>query len=248
MEKELIIFDLDGTLAESKQPVDREMALLVCRLLKRYKVAVISGASYAQFDTQFLQGLECSEERLHNLYLLPTNGAMFYAFDGVWSCQYAKLLSGEHKEKIREAFEKSYEAIGYEPPHEPHGVIIEDRGTQMTFSALGQNASLAEKEAWDPDWSKRQAMKKVLDSLLGDTFEVSLGGTTSIDVTQKGVDKEFGVREAAERVGVEEEAILFVGDALEEGGNDFPATRTKAETQAVDTVEDTKRIIKELLV
>jgi len=57
-DKSLIIFDLDGTLAESKQPMDSEMTELLARLLEKKKVAVISGGSFEQFKKQFLPELE----------------------------------------------------------------------------------------------------------------------------------------------------------------------------------------------
>ena len=41
--KKLIVFDLDGTLAESKSSLDGEMAVLLRDLLGIVKVAIISG-------------------------------------------------------------------------------------------------------------------------------------------------------------------------------------------------------------
>jgi phosphomannomutase len=55
--KGLIIFDLDGTLAESKLPLDAEMAALLARLLEVVKVAVISGGAWAQYEKQVLSHL-----------------------------------------------------------------------------------------------------------------------------------------------------------------------------------------------
>ena len=48
----LIIFDLDGTLTESKQPLTGEMAALVAKLLAVKKVAVASGGALPQFLKQ----------------------------------------------------------------------------------------------------------------------------------------------------------------------------------------------------
>ena len=47
--KKLIVFDLDGTLAESKSSVDSEMSALLYDLLAVVKVAVISGGDWPQF-------------------------------------------------------------------------------------------------------------------------------------------------------------------------------------------------------
>jgi len=71
--KKLIVFDLDGTLAESKSPLDAEMAKLLPVLMGIVKVAVISGGNWPQFEKQVLANLP-HDERLNNLSLLPTCG------------------------------------------------------------------------------------------------------------------------------------------------------------------------------
>ena len=214
----MVVFDLDGTLAESKQPMDSEMSELLCELLKQYRVAIISGASYAQFERQFLVSLDCAEDELSNLVLVPTNGATMYEFDGEdWTCRYARVLMDEQKQEVRSAFERAFE-----------------------------DAPLDKKEVWDPDREKRRSMVAVMEPLLSDDFEVSIGGTTSIDVTQKGIDKAFGIRKLCEEFDVSEDEVLFVGDSLEDGGNDAAAKETDAETRSVDTIADTKAIIREL--
>lgn len=68
--KKLIVFDLDGTLAESKSSLDAEMSRLLYDLLAIVKVAVISGGDWPQFEKQFVANL-ARGERLLNLSLLP---------------------------------------------------------------------------------------------------------------------------------------------------------------------------------
>ncbi len=70
----LIAFDLDGTLAESKEPIDQEMVGLLLSLLERFNVAIISGGDFPQFEKQVLSFLGNSPE-LHRLHLYPTCGA-----------------------------------------------------------------------------------------------------------------------------------------------------------------------------
>ena len=48
--KKLIVYDLDGTLAESKSSLDAEMAARLHDLLGIVKVAVISGGDWPQFQ------------------------------------------------------------------------------------------------------------------------------------------------------------------------------------------------------
>ncbi len=53
--KEVVVFDLDGTLTESKSDLDNEMASLLCALLEKRKIAVMGGGNREQFQKQFLK-------------------------------------------------------------------------------------------------------------------------------------------------------------------------------------------------
>ena len=67
--KQLIVFDMDGTLAPSKTPMDREMCGLVEKLLQIKRVAVIGGGKYGLFKQQVLAPLKISKELLKKLFL-----------------------------------------------------------------------------------------------------------------------------------------------------------------------------------
>src|SRR5580704_14761314 len=188
--KRLIVFDLDGTLAQSKAALDDEMATLFGRLLGVIKVAIISGGDFPQFQKQVIDRLPSSSD-VGNLSILPTSGTKFFEYDGQWRKLYSDDLSDDQKKKIEDALESAVAQTGFQPK-ETWGERIEDRGTQITYSALGQEAPLEAKEKWDPDFAKRKAIQAILDKTLPD-FSVRLGGTTSIDVTRPGVDKAYGI-------------------------------------------------------
>ena len=116
---------------------------------------------------------------------------------------------------------KAFDASGFKVA-KTWGEVIEDRGSQITLSALGQQAPLAEKEKWDPDFAKRKKVKAILEPLIPG-FSVRLGGATSIDVTKPGIDKAYGIRKLRDILGVSLEEMIYVGDALFPGGNDYPA-------------------------
>ncbi len=244
---ELIIFDLDGTLAPSKSPMEPDMADLLSRLLEKTKVVVISGGSWAQFEKQFLASTNFSFGQLEQLFLAPTSGASFFMFaNKKWRRVYAETLSREEKKRIFEAFDYALPKGGYVPPKHSHGELIEDRGTQVSFSALGQQAPLALKEKWDPDKKKRLKIVPFLQEKLPD-FEVRIGGTTTIDITKKGIDKAYGINKIAEELQIPINKMLFVGDALFEGGNDEAARKTGIECRAVRDPDETKKLISTLL-
>jgi len=244
----LILFDLDGTLAESKQPLTGEMATLVARLLTVTRVAIVSGGALPQFLKQVVEYLP-NDANFANLYLLPTSGAALYEFsNGGWNKIYEERLSEKEAEIIGEAMLAAAEETGVIDFSEPvwkHR--IEYRGGQVTMSALGQEAPLAEKKSWDPDHTKRHALQAAIAARLPE-FSVGMGGATTIDVTKRGIDKAYGIRQLCKRIGIDESEAIYVGDELAAGGNDETVFKTEAEVRSVKDPAETAAFIKKLLV
>ena len=242
--KKLIVFDLDGTLAESKSSLDAEMAKLLNSLLGAVKVAVISGGDWPQFEKQVLANLTHGES-LRNLSLLPTCGTKFYRYDGGWTKIYSEDFTVEEKAKITRSLQQVSDDSRLKPA-KVWGEVIEDRGSQITFSALGQQAPLEAKEKWDPDFSKRKKMKERLAQLIPE-FSVRLGGTTSVDVTKPGIDKAYGIGKLRDTLGIAIREMIFVGDALFPGGNDYPAEEAGALSIQVKNPHETKRVVETII-
>jgi phosphomannomutase len=239
--KKLIVFDLDGTLAGSKSPLDSEMSGLLHDLLLIVKVAVISGGDWPQFEKQLLSNLP-HDERLANLSLLPTCGTKFYRYDSAaWKKIYSEDLTAEERDKILSSLTKAIISADFKTD-KLWGEQIEDRGSQITFSALGQKAPLEEKNKWDPDFSKRKKIKAILDTLIPE-FSVRIGGSTSIDITKPGVDKAYGIRKLRDLLGISLKEMIYIGDALYVGGNDYPAKEAGVDCISVKDPNETKRII-----
>ena len=242
--KKLIVFDLDGTLAESKSALDAEMAELLHDLLGIVKVAVISGGDWPQFEKQLLANLP-QDDRLIDLSLLPTCGTKFFQYTVEWKKIYSEDFTVEEKEKIIGSFKKALDAAGYKV-EKVWGEVIEDRGSQITFSALGQQAPLEEKTKWDPDFAKRKKIKAILDTLIPE-FSVQMGGATSIDVTKPGIDKAYGIRKLRDRLGITLKEMIYIGDALFPGGNDYPAEEAGVVSLPVRGPDETKLVIKTII-
>lgn len=242
--KKLIIFDLDGTLAQSKSALDPEMAALLTSLMRIVKVAVISGGAWRQFEKQVLANLP-HDKSLKNLSLLPTCGTKFYQYITSWEKLYSEDFADEEKAKIIASL-KQVMASRDDKPAGPWGEVVEDRGSQVTFSALGQQAPIEEKKQWDPDFAKRKKMKVILDDLIPE-FSVRLGGATSIDITKQGIDKAYGIRKLRDTLGVAIEEMIFIGDALFPGGNDYPAKEAGVTSIQVRDPEESKRVIEAII-
>ena len=242
--KKLVVFDLDGTLAESKSAIDAEMAQLLEHLLGLVRVAVISGGAWEQFDKQVLAYLP-HDERLRNLSLLPTCGTRFYRYGSGWELLYAEDFTEVERKKIVDSLQQTITSTGGNPER-VSGELIEDRGSQITFSALGQLAPLEEKKKWDPDFVKRKKLEVVLETLIPE-FSVHVGGATSIDVTQHGIDKAYGIRKLRDILRIPIDEMIFIGDALFPGGNDYPAKEAGALSIEVKDPHETKRVIEAIV-
>ena len=191
----MIGFDLDGTLAVTKSPIPDLIAERLADLLAVVDVCVLSGGDFTQFQQQLIARLDVVPTDLARLHLLPTTGTRYFRYDPVadaWCLQYSEDLAPQHRDAAIGVLTGVAKSLGYWEP-DPTGDIIEDRGSQVTFSALGQQASPDAKYAWDPDGAKRRSMRDRVASALPD-LEVHVGGQTSIDVTNSGVDKAYAMR------------------------------------------------------
>ena len=234
----VIAFDLDGTLAESKSPITPRMAEDLGRLLDAIPVCVISGGAMEQFETQVLAHLAAGPRELERLHLMPTCGTQYFrCTDGAWRSVYAENLPEDVKRTVIDTLTQGAKSLGLWEDR-TWGEIVEDRGSQITFSALGQQAPPDAKRVWDPDGSKKEALRAYAAERLPD-LEVRSGGSTSVDVTDKGIDKAYGMRKLMERLAIGMDGIVFVGDRLDEQGNDYPVKAMGIRTVAVAKWEDT---------
>ena len=251
MKREVIAFDLDGTLAPSKSPLPDRMAELINQLLDIYQVCVISGGKFEQFEKQLLSNLKAEPAKLKRLHLMPTCGTRYYKFDvnkKTWNKVYVEDFTGSEKSKIIGALNKGFDDLGYREKV-VYGECVEDRGSQVTFSVLGQDIvdELGEKgvrlkEAWDPDNKKKQKLRNYIAGLIPE-FETRVGGVTSIDVTKLGIDKAYGMKKLMEILHLSKDQILFIGDRLDEGGNDYPVKAMGIDSMEIAHWQETALVI-----
>jgi phosphomannomutase len=105
---------------------------------------------------------------------------------------------------------------------------------------------LAEKEKWDPDFAKRKKITAILGKLIPE-FSVRVGGATSIDVTKPGIDKAYGIGKLRDTLHLSLKEMVYIGDALFPGGNDYPAEQAGVVSIAVKGPDDTNVAIATIL-
>ncbi|MDR3581934.1 MAG: HAD-IIB family hydrolase [Candidatus Pacebacteria bacterium] len=249
-QKSLIVFDLDGTLTETKSDLGPDMAAALGRLLKVKKVAVIGGGTYRQFRRQFISGLDCPAPLLRNLFIFPTTATVFYRYNKGWKNVYAHSLTKSQKQNIRKAIKEVFKEVGYVPPPKIYGKTLEDRGSQMSYSFLGQDvvATLGKRGVrLKKEWTAKHTplkleIARMLQKRLPE-FEVHAAGFTTIDITKRGIDKAYGIRKIERYLHIPIKEMVFIGDALYPGGNDAAVKRTGVRTMAVKGPKDTIAII-----
>ncbi len=243
----LVAFDLDDTLAPSKSAIDPRIGELLLELATRVEVAIISGGQLQQFQSQVVERLPAADAAtLDRFHLMPTCGTQYYRLEeGGVRTVYAHALTDDEKSRALAAVEEEARRLGLWEA-EPWGDILEDRGSQITFSALGQTAPLEAKMAWDPTGEKKNALRDAVAARIPD-LEVRSGGSTSVDITHRGIDKAYGMRKLAEVTGISLDDMLFVGDRLDEHGNDYPVLAMGVTCQAVEGWEHTSAYLTELI-
>ncbi len=247
MRKKIIAFDLDGTLADSKSSISDRISELLSQLLDRYQVCVISGGKFAQFEKQLFSNLKTEPANLKNLHIMPTCGTRYYNFNvsaNKWHEVYAENFEPHEKQKIIQALNKGFDDLGLREK-KTYGEVIEDRDSQITLSVLGQDIvdvlgkeGVRLKEAWDPGNSKKERLRDYVAKLIPE-FEVRVGGLTSIDVTKQGIDKAYGMHKLMEILHVRKDEILFIGDRIIEGGNDYPVKLMGIDSIQISTWQET---------
>lgn len=248
-DKKIIVFDVDGTLTASKTLITESMANLIKELIKQKMVIAIAGGSFHQLETQFLPPFLRDDSMMpfiHNFTLLPTSGSQRYEYDEIkkeWTLTDKEPLPSGAKERAMKLLQEVIDNPVYEIPQNPIGNIIEDRDTQITFTPNGQQAPVELKLRFDPDRKKREKIKAMLELKLPE-ISILINGTSSIDILPKGFTKAVGLMRFLNKIGLDKSDVIFVGDALFPGGNDYSVYEAGIDTIAVKNPEETESIIK----
>jgi len=253
-QKELFVFDLDGTLVETKSHMTRDMAALITALLGVAKVAVIGGGKYELFNELFLKKLNCPKLLLTKLFLFPTTATSFYRYRNGWKKVYNLKLNPLESRRIKQAFEEVFKEIGYAHPKKTYGEIIEDRGTQVSFSVYGQDIvkvlgvkGVAIKKRWlKNNLNKKIKIAKLVARKLPE-FDVHAAGFTTIDVTRKNVNKAYGIHQIEKYLKIPVGNMFFIGDGIFKGGNDYAVLSTGIDYMPVNGPDETAKILRDIL-
>lgn len=257
--KNLIVFDLDDTLTESKQLMSMDIARALADLGDTFDIAIISGCNWQQMEKQVVSSIVFANATLDSFYFLPTSGAALAVLNDPVALNptfiYRDKLNLREKCSALTSFNLAcnlYKKNGgdflvrKEDEQVKWGEIFEDRGSQVTISMLGQAAPLEAKKEWNKVYgNKRYEIAESMRAFLLTGLTASVGGSTSIDVTRSETNKAYGIRKLSEHIKVSLNRILFVGDKLQPGGNDYSVKKLGITCIEVTGPDQTLALLKE---
>jgi len=240
-----LILDMDGVISESRTPASSDMIIELARLAEKYRLCVISGGTLSLMKYQFLDRLLGALPQRVYIDLLPTSGLAYYrtAMGEIVEWYFEEMQHDLRIKIVRIASE-----VLKKSATKPITLdVIEDRQTQITISVLGRSAPLEDKKRYDPLGTKRKHLVTKLKRLLPSGLSIKIGGTTSIDITEDGKDKGYGLNSYRERTGIRFQDSMYIGDSLHKGGNDYPAKLLMPETSFnVNSPEEALKLLKSL--
>jgi len=228
--KKHLFFDLDKTVAPARQPILKDMFELLTSL--SHDIIIVSGQEVPKiaWQTNNLSAIR-----------LGQNGNHATEIDGfeLWNIP----LEKHHQDEILAHINALVESLDHDMQYEWNP--IENRGSQITFSPIGNTAPVEIKLEYDPDRKKRDALLRHIP-FVSDDLIVKIGGSTSFDYIHKDRHKGTNVAKLITHKNWNKDDCIYFGDGLFPGGND------EAVIGVIDTVPvsdhiHTYRLLKESL-
>ena len=231
-----LMFDLDGTLCDSKKVIKDETVEVLETLLDRFEGWITTGAAYDQVKKQVPQPLL---SKFNGVYCCL--GTECYNPEGIRILETGASFPRTLRSELLNVF------ANCEFTHKRSPTII-TRNAMMNFSVLEENATDKMRQSFS-DWDKETGFRETVAQKLSEKYETvnfALGGMVSIDITVRGYDKSAILKN--DKVKTD---ILFFGDRCEPSGNDYPLCRKIKEMRYGDYVsvtspEHTLEILKKI--
>ena len=226
----IFIFDVDGTLTPSRLPMTKEFQKFFKQWIKKNKFYLVTGS-----DLPKLQEQMCFYD-IEAEGIFTCCGNQFWKPDPSIVNTSAELIYDnkfEMTNKLKSSLEVMLMSSQY--PHR-YGNHIEDRGSMVNFSVVGRNCTQEQREKyyeWDKEKGERRKMSIFLKNKFKD-LDAVIGGQISIDIYPKGNDKSQVLNVIEQERLVPPSEYIFIGDGIENGGNDYPLAELMDNTEICD--------------
>ena len=222
------IFDVDGTLTPSRQVINDEFAEFFDIFCRNNDVYLVTGSDKEKTIEQIGETIY---NRCKRVYQCNGND-VWQGEDNIHTNEWTLpdlartfLISCEYESKF---------AIRT-------GNHIEERPGMVNFSVVGRNASLYERTqyvAYDTKENERNTIAHAFNTMFPN-LSAKVGGETGIDISPKGSDKS----QIIEDFNTVRDQLWFFGDAIYEGGNDYPLAKVVKNHRKVDGWSQTKEYL-----
>ena len=255
-ENVVALFDMDGTLTEPREKINRDTIAALKQLSQYAKIGIITGSDLAYIHEQCGTLFDIGGINIDKVDLLPCNGTKMLRWEGssFKMLHEADMIGHIGKQNYRKIISKIFHwqsEIATLYPDLPYtGTFVQYRGSLLNWCPIGRLANLDQRKSWnkwDSDFGIREnymeeIQKHISESNIGVT--VAMGGSTSFDVYPDGWNKTYGLQH------YEGKQVFFVGDRCQPGGNDwhlFEKLKTKDAAWETSGPNDTIKIIKEII-
>ena len=229
--------DLDGTLTQHRQPLPKKNIDALKELSKKYKLIMVGAGQTERIFNQMEK---------FPIDIIGNYGMQYGVYNkktGAIDLVFNKAVDVD-KKQIEERVDYLRNKYGY-TEFKGDSVEFHPSGC-ITFPILGTKADKDDKIAFDPDRKKRRKIYRKVCEVFSD-YEVFVGGSSSFDMSPKGVNKYFALKDFVETNGYSEDEILFIGDDYGFGGNDEPVYLSNIPFLEIDNFETFSDKIKDLL-
>ena len=243
----IFIFDVDGTLTPSRQPMTKEFQTFFKQWIKKNKFYLVTGSDLPKLQEQMCM-YDIEAEGIFtccgNQFWLPNSSVPIQSADLIY----------DNKFKVPRKLNKLLGTILSNSIYPcRYGNHIEDRGSMVNFSIVGRDCNQEQREEYYK-WDKEKGERKIIAEAIKEKFpdlDAVIGGQISIDIYPKGMDKSQVLNVIEQERLVPPNQYIFIGDGIENGGNDYPLAELMDNTEICDWYhtkgwEHTKEILESL--
>ena len=236
----IFIFDIDGTLTPSRLQMTEKFAKFFDKWSSKNKYYLVTGSD-----------IDKTKEQLPIAYIDRAEAIFTCCGNQMWRDD---ELIYDNKFKLTSKLKNALEVMLMSSQYKHrYGNHIEDRGSMVNFSIVGRNCTQEQREEyyeWDKEKGERRKMSIFLKNKFKD-LDAVIGGQISIDIYPKGNDKSQILNIIEQERLVPPNEYIFIGDGIENGGNDYPLAELMDNTEICDWYhtkgwEHTKEILESL--
>jgi len=247
MKKALLLFDVDGTIAESGKPMDSSIKTCLENISTDiFDIGIVGGGTFAKIMGQL--------EGFRPRFLFTECGSVLHLdIDGDYIMQYQnRLIEHELYEFMTLFIRAGLDFVVKEVPY-ISGHFVDIRNGLLYFSLMGLQGSDYNRRLFIHYDKKYHCRKRLFQKFvdirkeyeLDNKIEITMGGETGIAV----YPREWNKTQILKTIHMEEyESIFFFGDRFEPHGNDYALMHTPGITGVpVNNLEETYQYLSQII-